>query len=144
MVSRVVYGVAAAAVLTAASGAPDGSRTSAPQTAIGSNPVDAAYDGQFCNFPANPDRKLCWRVTLKFQNGVAMPTWPSRVAGRFAIARVTIDPAGAARIALDGWNVTDGNPLGGTLVGRLVDDRIDAQGRWANGTPIEGRWKRTP
>ena len=28
--------------------------------------------------------------------------------------------------------------------GRLVDRRIVAEGRWANGVPIDGHWTRTP
>ncbi len=121
-----------------------GTATGATQPAAGGSSVDAAYVGQFCNFPANPGRKFCWRVPLKFQNGVATPTWASRVAGKYANARVTIDQAGVVKVTLDGWNSMDGSPLTGTLSGRLADDRIDVEGRWANGAPIEGHWTRAP
>jgi class 3 adenylate cyclase len=105
-------------------------------------PVNATYDGEFCNFPADAGRKMCWRVALKFQDSIASPSWPSRVKGKFANARVTVDGKGEVAIAIDGWNTNDGSALTAALAGRLVDDRIEAQGRWANGAPVEGHWKR--
>ena len=105
-------------------------------------PVNGTYDGEFCSFPADAARKTCWRVALKFQDSVANPTWASRVKGKFANARVTVDGKGEVNFTIDGWNATDGSALSGALSGRLVEDRIDAEGRWANGVPIEGHWKR--
>ncbi len=114
------------------------------QPAAGGSGLDATYDGQFCNFPANPSRKNCWRVPLTFQDGVAVATWRSSVAGRQATARVTIGEAGSVKVTMDGWSQADGNPVVGSMSGRLVDTRIDVAGRWANGTPIQGQWTRTP
>jgi class 3 adenylate cyclase len=133
-----------AAASTASAAASKGVVTGSTEPAAGGSAPDAAYEGQFCNFPADPGRKFCWRVLLKFQNGVAVPTWASLVAGKYANARVTIGRAGAVKVAIDGWNPTDGNPLSAVLNGRLVDNRIDVEGRWANGAPIEGHWTRTP
>jgi hypothetical protein len=106
-------------------------------------PVNAAYDGDVCTFPSDAARKTCSRVALKFQDSIANPTWASRAKGKYANARITVDGKGEVTIAIDGWN-NDGSPLTGTLTGRLVDDRIDAEGRWANGAPVDGHWKRAP
>jgi hypothetical protein len=97
-----------------------------------------------CNFPDNPQRKLCWPVRLNIQNGAASTGWPSRIAGKHAAAEVTVAADANIAMALSGWNVNDGNPLAGALNGRVADDRIDLKGRWANGAPIEGHWTRAP
>ncbi|HTP48057.1 MAG TPA: adenylate/guanylate cyclase domain-containing protein [Casimicrobiaceae bacterium] len=103
---------------------------------------DGKYEGQFCNFPNNPDRKLCWKLVLSFQGGVAEATWPSRVKGKYSSGRFDIAPAGTVRVTLSGWNVQDESPLAGSLDGRIADNRIDVRGRWANGAPINGQWTR--
>ena len=119
-------------------------RTAAPASAGGatSNSFDGKYEGQFCNFPNNPDRKFCWKVALTFEGGVAQPAWPSRVKGKYASARIDIAPGGTVRATLNGWNPQDESPLAGSLDGRVADNHLDLSGRWANGAPIGGQWTR--
>jgi class 3 adenylate cyclase len=124
----------------------DGTMQVTPRSAPagGTTKFDGAYNGTMCNFPDNPQRKLCWPVRLNIQNGAASTGWPSRIAGKHASAEVTVAADANIAMALSGWNVNDGNPLAGALNGRVADDRIDLKGRWANGAPIEGHWTRAP
>jgi class 3 adenylate cyclase len=103
---------------------------------------DGKYEGQFCNFPNNPERKLCWKLVLNFEGGAAEVSWPSRVKGKYATGRFDITPAGTVRVTIDGWNWQDESPLAGSLDGRIADNRIEVRGRWANGAPINGQWTR--
>ncbi len=128
----------------ASAGGSKGVVTGSSQPAAGGSALDATYYGQMCSFPADPGKKTCWRVPLQFENGVAAATWKSLVAGRMATMRVTIDEAGVVKAAIDGWSVTTGKAVGGAANGRLVDRRIEVEGRWANGVPIDGHWTRTP
>ncbi len=114
------------------------------RSAGGADQFDGAYNGTMCNFPENAARKLCWNVMLRVQNGTASASWPSRVTGKRAAAQLTIAPDANVKLIIDGWNVNDGTPLAGSLNGRAADNRIVAQGRWANGAPIDGHWTRSP
>ena len=132
-------------VATAKSGGP-ASAAAAPQAgsarAGGTAKFDGAYNGTICNFPKNPERRLCFNSSFKLANGAADWSWLSRVTGKRASARLTV--AGDANVAidLDGWNINDGSPLAGVMKGRASDNGIDAQGRWANGAPVEAHWAR--
>jgi class 3 adenylate cyclase len=123
-------------------GATQAAARSAPSG--GTAKFDGAYNGTMCNFPENPQRKMCWPVRLNIQNGGASPSWPSRIAGKRTAGEITVAADANVAMALSGWNFNDGNPLAGSLNGRVADDRIDLKGRWANGAPIEGHWTRVP
>jgi class 3 adenylate cyclase len=110
----------------------------------GTSKFDGAYNGTMCNFPDDPQRKMCWPVRLNVQNGAASPNWPSRIAGKRTAAEVAIAADANVVMALSGWNINDGNPLPGSMNGRVADDRIDLKGRWANGAPVDGHWTRVP
>jgi class 3 adenylate cyclase len=110
----------------------------------GANQADGHYDGMLCNFPNNPGKTVCWHVDFKVQNGAATASWPNRLLGKTAYAHVSIGPAGASKLALDGWNGKDGSVLTGTMSGRVADNHLDAEGRWANGVRIDGHWTRVP
>jgi class 3 adenylate cyclase len=119
--------------------------TGSRQPASGdSKQVDGDYDGLLCNVPKDPSKKACWQVALKVQNGAATASWPNRMIGKTAYAHVAIEQGGVAKLALDGWNVREGTPLTGTMTGHVVDNHIDAEGRWANGVRVEGHWTRAP
>lgn len=123
----------------------DGDRAaSADAGQPGSNQADGHYNGMLCNFPNNPSKTVCWHVDFKVQNGAATASWPNRLLGKTAYAHVSIGPAGASKLALDGWNGKDGSALTGTMSGRVVDNHLDAEGRWANGVRIDGHWTRVP
>ena len=113
-------------------------------TAGTTNKFDGDYSGSMCNFPDNPARRVCWNVALKVRDGAANASWPSRVTGKRAGAHLTVGAGANVNIAMDGWNVNDGTPLAGALSGRVSDNRIDADGRWANGARIDGHWTRQP
>jgi len=95
-------------------------------------------------FPTTRASRACWRVPLKVENGAAIGSWPNRMIGKTAYAQVTVDQGGAVKLVIDGWNVNQGTPLTGTMTGRAADNRIDADGRWANGARVEGHWTRAP
>jgi len=133
--------VAGAATGAAAAAAAPSAARAAP---AGSVQFDGAYTGTMCNFPNNPDRRLCWPVELKIQSGISTASWPSRIPGKRSAARLTIAADATANLSLDGWNVNDGMPLAGSLTGRVADNRLDLQGHWANGAPVEGHWTRLP
>jgi len=120
------------AALAAGSGQP---------TAVGS---DGGYDGLMCNFPNDPNKRVCWRVEFKVQNGAGTGSWVSRLTGKTAMVHATIDHAGVAKLVLDGWNANLGAAMSGTLTGHVAGDHLDAQGRWDNGVRIEGHWTRAP
>jgi len=121
-----------------------GAAPAAPGRAGGTGKFDGSYNGTMCNFPNNPERRLCFSSAFKLENGASDWSWMSRVTGKRASARMTV--AGDAKVAvdLDGWNINDGSPLPGTMHGRASEDGIDAQGRWSNGAPVEAHWKRVP
>ena len=123
-----------------ASAAPAKSAVASTQAVASDGKFDGSYDGQMCNFPNNPERKTCWPVKLKVENGAASGNWASRVRGKFTNAQLTISPAGAVKMNVEGWNVQDGSALAATLQGRVVDNRMELAGRWANGAPIKGEW----
>jgi class 3 adenylate cyclase len=131
---------------TARPAASDGSTQPAARSiaAAGSGKFDGAYNGTMCNFPDNPQRKICWPVRLNVQNGAATANWPSRITGKRSSGEITVTADARVAMTLSGWNLNDGNPLPGALSGRIADDRIDVQGRWANGAPIDGHWTRVP
>ena len=104
---------------------------------------DGTYTGEMCDFPANPDKRICWNVVLTVRNGVADIDWRNRLGGKEAHAHITIGPKGAVKGALDGYT-RDGSPLPGAMAGHLADNHIDARGRWNNGIVIDGHWTRTP
>ncbi len=110
-------------------------------TAAGS---DGDYDGLLCNFPNDPSKRACWRVEFRVQNGAGTASWLARLVGKTATMQVTIDHAGAAKLALDGWNAKLGTAMTGALAGNLVGNHLDAQGRWSNGVRIDGHWTRAP
>ena len=124
----------------AGSNAPAGAG-SLQATAVAS---DGDYDGLLCNFPKDPSKRACWRVGFKVQNGVGTGSWFARLAGKNATLHATIDRAGVAKVALDGWNANLGTPMSATLNGRVTGNHLDAQGRWANGVRIDGHWTRAP
>jgi class 3 adenylate cyclase len=105
------------------------------------NRVDGAYRGRMCNFPDDPARMRCWPLPLEFENGSASATWLNRRAGKQSAAHFTVDGA-TVSATVEGWNVKTGAPMPGALSGRVVEDRIDAAGRWANGVRVEGHWTR--
>ena len=117
---------------------------SSQSTAGGSVHVDGNYDGLLCATPNDPSKRTCWRVDLKVQNGAATGSWPNRQVGKTAYAHGTIEQGGAAKLGLDGWMLKDGSPLTGTMTGHVVDNHLDAEGRWANGVRLEGHWTRSP
>ena len=119
----------------------------AASPAVGSSAAgkfDGAYSGTMCNFPNNPARKLCWPVHLNVRNGISTVSWPSRIAGKRSAARLVIGADANASFTLDGWNVGSGEPLAGSMTGRVADNQLELQGSWANGAPVEGRWVRSP
>jgi len=113
-----------------------------PAASVGPARFDGDYAGSMCNFPENPARRFCWTSKFHIESGGAAWSWMSRVTGKRASARLTIAPDADVAVAMDGWNINDGSPLAGTLRGRASDDGIDAQGRWANGAPMEAHWTR--
>ncbi len=124
--------------------------------AAGNNAADAAsgqpaaagsdgnYDGLLCNFPNDPDKRTCWRVALKVQDGAGTASWVARLVGKTVSMHATLDHAGAAKLTIDGWNAKLGTPMTATLTGHLVGNHLDAEGRWANGVRIDGHWTRAP
>jgi class 3 adenylate cyclase len=105
---------------------------------------DGNYDGLLCNFPNDPDKRTCWRVALKVQDGAGTASWVARMVGKTVAMHATFDHAGAAKLAIDGWNAKLGTPMTATLTGHLVGNHLDAEGRWANGVHIDGHWTRAP
>ena len=106
--------------------------------------VDGQYDGTLCNFPKDPSKTFCWHVAFKVQNGAGTASWPMPRFGKTGYAHVAIGPAGAAKVDLDGWNGKDNSALTGTITGHVVNNHLDAEGRWANGARVDGHWTRTP
>lgn len=131
---------AAASVASAAPGKSGG----ATQPVASDGKFDGSYEGQMCNFPNNPERRLCWAVSFKVENGAASWSWPSRVRGKFANAQLLINPAGSAKVSVDGWNFQDGTALTANLEGRISDNHMHITGRWANGAPMTGELTRLP
>jgi len=130
---------AAPSVASAASAKP-GNATAQPVASDGK--FDGSYEGQMCNFPNNPERRLCWTVKFKVDNGAASANWPSRVKGKFVNAQLTISPTGAVKAAMDGWNFMDGSAMSAILEGHVSDNRMQIAGRWANGAPVTGELTR--
>ena len=122
--------------------APAPAQTATSAGGAGSPRFDGDYAGSMCNFPENPARRFCWTSKFHIEGGGAAWSWMSRVTGKRASARLTITPDADVAVAMDGWNINDGSPLAGTLRGRASDAGIDAQGRWANGAPMEAHWTR--
>ena len=108
----------------------------------GTGKFDGSYNGTMCNFPNNPERRLCFSSSFKLANGAADWSWLSRVTGKRASARLTVAGDAHVSVNLDGWNINDGSALPGVMTGRASDNGIDAQGRWANGAPVEAHWAR--
>ena len=127
-----------------AAGSKAASASASQPAAGGNNQVDGHYDGMLCNLPSDPSKKACWHVDFKVQSGAATASWPNRLLGKTAYAHVSIGPAGAAELALEGWNRNDGSALLGNMTGHVVDNHLDAEGRWANGVRIDGHWTRVP
>jgi class 3 adenylate cyclase len=135
---------AAMARATGSASGSDAAPAAAMATAGGTSKFDGEYQGTMCNFPNNRARRVCWNVTLKVRDGAANASWPSRLSGKRAAAHLTITSGTNVNIAMDGWNVNDGTPMAGALSGRVGDNKIDADGRWANGARIDGHWTRVP
>jgi class 3 adenylate cyclase len=104
-----------------------------------SSRYEGIYDGHVCNFPDDPNKKVCWFVRLKVENGIGTAAWLRRVTGKPVHLQAAIAPEGAVKLTLDGWNAKD-EPLTGAMDGRVVDNHIDAAGRWANGIRMDGHW----
>ena len=136
--------LAAAKATGSSSGSEPAAATAIAAQGGGTNRFDGAYTGTMCNFPNNPQRRLCFSSSFRVENGAVDWNWMSRVTHKRASARLTIGPDAKVAVALNGWNVNDGSPLAGTMSGRAAENGIDAQGRWANGAPIEGHWTRGP
>jgi len=134
----------AAAAAASAVGAQNAAAGTSRSIAGGSRQFDGAYEGLLCNVPNDPSKRACWRVPLKVENGAAIGSWPNRLIGKTAYAQVTVAQGGAVKLVIDGWNVNQGTPLTGTMTGRAADNRIDVDGRWANGARVEGHWTRSP
>ncbi len=131
----------AAPALALAAGNNAADATSGQPAAAGS---DGNYDGLLCNFPNDPDKRTCWRVALKVQDGAGTASWIARMVGKTVSMHATFDHAGAAKLNIDGWNAKLGTPMTATLTGHLVGNHLDAEGRWANGVRIDGHWTRAP
>jgi len=136
--------LAAANATRSSAGSEPPAATAIAAKAGGTNKFDGAYTGTMCNFPNNPERRLCFSSNFRVENGAVDWDWMSRVSHKRASARLTIGPDGKVAVALNGFNINDGSPLGGTMSGRAAENGIDAKGRWANGAPIEGHWTRGP
>jgi len=121
-----------------------GIATTSRNAQLAGSPYDGAYMGRVCNVPADPTKRVCWSVSLEVQSGAATGKWRMRLVGKPAYAYFTVAPGGIVKVALDGWKVSDGTPLTGAMNGRLVDNRVDVDGRWANGARVEGHWTRSP
>lgn len=134
---------AQAAVALAAASKAASAGASQPAPSVGGQ-IDGHYDGMLCNFPNDPSKTACWHVDFNVQNGAGTASWPNRRLGKTSSAHISIGPAGATKVALEGWSMKDGSALGGTLTGRVVDNHLDAEGRWGNGVRIDGHWTRTP
>jgi len=106
--------------------------------------VDGNYDGLLCNFPNDPDKRSCWRANLKVENGTGTSSWVSRMVGKPVTMHATIDAAGIAKMNIDGWNVKQGTPMTAALIGHVVGNHLDVEGRWTNGVRLEGHWTRAP
>jgi len=132
------------AAASVASAAPAKSGNATPQPVASHGKFDGSYDGQMCNFPNNPERRLCWPIRFEVENGAGSVTWPSRVRGKFANAHITVGPDGVVKVSIDGWNFADGSALSGTMVGTVSDNRMQIAGRWANGAPLTGQLTRLP
>ena len=128
----------------ASTAAPTGGAAAAKGPAGGNSQFDGSYTGQLCNFPADPTKKTCWSVPLNVLSGAVNGTWSRRLIGKPQYLHATIGPGGTVSATLDGWNAKDGAPLTGALTGHVVDNRIDIDGRWANGLRVDGHWTRTP
>jgi class 3 adenylate cyclase len=137
---RVAEAQRAAEAQNATKRGPAGVNKNAPPNAqpSASAKFDGSYAGQFCNFPNDPARKLCWPVNLQFSGGQAELTWPSRVKGKFSTLHATVADNGTVKATLDGWNTVTEQPLAGALNGQIADNHLEIKGRWANGAPIAG------
>jgi class 3 adenylate cyclase len=116
--------------------------TPATAKAGGTSKFDGAYTGTMCNFPNNPEKRRCFPSNFRVENGAVDWNWLSRVSGKRSSGRLTIAADATVAVALNGWNLSDASPLPGAMGGRAADNAIDAQGRWANGAPIDGHWTR--
>jgi class 3 adenylate cyclase len=110
----------------------------------GISQFDGRYDGKLCNLSNDPSKKNCWSFPLKVQSGTTTATWSRRLISKPSYLHATIGAGGTVSATLDGWNTRDGEPLTGALTGHAADDRIDIEGRWANGIRVDGHWTRTP
>src|SRR5450631_3436977 len=104
------------------------------------NRYEGTYDGHVCNFPDDPVKKTCWIARLKVENGIGTATWARRLTGRPVHLQAAFAPEGSVKLTLDGWNAKDDKPLTGAMDGRVVDNHLDATGRWANGIRMDGHW----
>jgi class 3 adenylate cyclase len=119
-------------------GVPVASSTQAVAGAIGR--YEGTYDGHVCNFPDDPSKKICWIARLKVENGIGTATWARRLTGKPVHLQASFAPEGSVKLTLDGWNAKDDKPLTGAMDGRVVDNHLDAVGRWANGIRMDGHW----
>ena len=111
----------------------------------GRNPFDGTYDGRLCNTPADTSkRRVCWTVALNLENGSGTATWMNRALGKPSSLHANARPDGTVTATMDAWKLSDGTPLAGSMTGRLADNHLDLDGRWANGMHVEGHWTRTP
>ena len=118
-----------------------------PSQSRGIGKFDGSYDGQMCNFPNNPERRLCWPVTFKFDDGK-----PASGTGRAAAPRESSSTCNSrsrqrlrSRRRLNGWNAYDGSPMRrpAQRSGRR-QIALEITGRWANGAPVTGELTRRP
>ena len=126
----------AAPAVTAASAPP--AAAAAPSR---TNSADGNYRGQVCNSPQDTIRRTCWKVPIQVRNGEADATWTLRLSGRQVRMHASISANGIVRGTLDGWKLGSDTPMSGAMDGTAADGRIEAAGRWANGTHFEGHWE---
>jgi class 3 adenylate cyclase len=101
---------------------------------------DGTYAGRLCNNPRDDAKRSCWPADLVIRTGIAESSWLSRTKNTSG-ARGTVAADGALELKLNGWT-REGNPIDGSIAGRVAGDAITASGRWADGGTIAGEWKR--
>jgi len=129
----------------AATAVPVGTASTAVPKTGARGPFDGAYEGKLCNAPLDASkRRICWPVALVLENGTATGTWTNRALGKQSSMRVNARPDSTVTATLDAWKLSDGTPLTGSMTGKIADNRLDLDGRWANGLHIEGHWAKAP
>jgi len=111
-------------------------------TALKSAPdYDGVYKGHLCNTLRDKTTN-CWPVDLTVRSGIAEGAWLS-LTKKTATAKGSIAADGSAELKLSTWT-PKGDPTITTLTGRFDGSEMNASGRWYDGTPVSGHWKRAP